>query len=259
MSIDQRNKIISGVSTAIILGLVILACALMGMKYPDPPIPEEGVEVNLGNSDLGLGDAQDPSESEAPAPATPPAPSQGENVSTQTTPSAAINVNPKPTPKPNDTKEQPKETPKPQPEQPKTNPNALFPGKKNTQNGGSQGVTQGQGNQGKEGGDKNSNRYDGQPGNGGAGISVKGIGDRINGAVSAPPKAEYEPGTIAINVWIDESGNVIKAEYTSKGSTMYRSGPQRDACIAAVKRTKYKAKPGVGVVMGTISFRFDPK
>lgn len=255
--IEKRNKIISAVSTLCVMGLIVLVCALMGMKYPDPPLPEEGVEVNLGNSDMGLGDAQEPDESDASAPVTPPTPSTGENIATQTAPSAAINTTPKPNTRPNDVKETPvKPTETKQPETPKTNTNALFPGRKNTSNGGSQGVTQGSGDQGKQGGDPNSNRYDGQPGNGGTGVQVKGIGDRINGSVSVPPKQAYEAGRIAIDVWIDETGNVVRTEYNQKRSNIYKSGSQRDQCIAAVKRTKYTARPGAGTIKGTIEFTF---
>lgn len=253
MSIEQRNKIISGVSTALILGLVVLACALMGMKFPDPPIPEEGVEVNLGNSDFGLGDAENPSESEAPASVTPPAPSQGEHVSTQTAPSAAINVSPKPTPKPNEVKEQPKETTKSQSEQPKTNPNALFPGKKNTTDGGSQGVTQGSGDQGKAGGDKNSNRYDGQPGNGGAGYSLTG---RKASSLPLPNYNSQKEGKVIVKIYVNQQGVVTNATGPEKGSTIYEGALVQKA-ISAAKQARFNADPNAAETqVGTITYVF---
>lgn len=256
---EKKHSIISGSSTLVILGLIILICCLMGLKYPDPIPPEEGVEVNLGNSDMGFGESVEPDASEEAEESAPPTPSTGENVSTQKAPSAAINTT-KEQKTQKETKVQPKEAPKTETKkEAETNTKALFPGSKKNNNAGSQGVTQGGGDQGQQGGNPNSNRYDGKPGNGGMGVKVDGIGNRINGKVAAPPKQEYEPGKIAIDVWIDENGNVVKAEWNQKMSNIFKSGAQRDQCIAAVKRTKYTARPGAGTVKGTITFTFENK
>ena len=58
----MNPKLISGISTAAIVALAILLMSLNIFAYepPDPPTPEEGVEVNLGDSDFGLGDSPEP-------------------------------------------------------------------------------------------------------------------------------------------------------------------------------------------------------
>lgn len=255
--IEKRNKIISAVSTLCVMGLIVLVCALMGMKYPDPPLPEEGVEVNLGNSDMGLGDAQEPDESDASAPVTPPTPSTGENIATQTAPSAAINTTPKPNTRPNDVKETPvKPTETKQPETPKTNTNALFPGRKNTSNGGSQGVTQGTGDQGKQGGDPNSNRYDGQPGNGGAGYSLSG---RKASSLPLPNYNSQKEGKVVVKIYVDQSGKVTNATAPEKGSTIF-DGALVQRAISAAKQAKFNAAPDASEIqVGTITYVFRTK
>jgi len=255
--IEKRNKLISAVSTLCVMGLILLVCALMGMKYPDPPLPEEGVEVNLGNSDFGLGDAQQPDESDATAPVTPPMPSTGENIATQTAPSAAINTTPKPNTRPNDVKEPPvKPNDTKQPETPKTNPNALFKGKKNTSNGGSQGVTQGAGDQGKQGGDPNSNRYDGQPGNGGAGYSLSG---RKASSLPLPNYNSQKEGKVVVKIFVNQDGKVTNATAPEKGSTILE-GALVQRAIAAAKQAHFNADPNASETqVGTITYVFRTK
>jgi outer membrane biosynthesis protein TonB len=47
----------SAVKTAIVMALMLLSFFFVGMQYMDPP-EEMGIEVNLGNSDVGSGDIQ---------------------------------------------------------------------------------------------------------------------------------------------------------------------------------------------------------
>ena len=81
MTQEKKNKFISGFTTALVLGLIVVICLAFGYDPPDPPIPEEGVEVNLGNSDNGLGDNPMPTASEASSAPRPAAAT--EHVSTQ--------------------------------------------------------------------------------------------------------------------------------------------------------------------------------
>jgi len=53
-TIHQRK---SAVKTAIVMALLILSFFFVGMQYMDPP-EEMGIEVNLGNSDVGSGKVQ---------------------------------------------------------------------------------------------------------------------------------------------------------------------------------------------------------
>lgn len=238
MSEEQKNKTISAVSTALLLAVALVICAFVGFKYPDPPIPEEGVEVNLGNSETGLGSAERP---DASVNRTPPAPSgsRGERVAHQNAEAtdrvemadnsrAAANAAANPNPE--------------QPREPSINQNALFK-KSNKGTGGSEGVTQGTGNQGKAGGDPNSTRYDGEPGNGGSGWQLAGRGLR-----GVKPQVSYESneqGKNVVMIWVDRNGNVVRAEANQRGSTITKDYFAKKAKDAAL-RFHFTANPNAG-------------
>ena len=122
MTDSQKNKVLSGVITALIMAVVVVICVSFGYNPPNPPIPEEGVEVNLGDSDFGSGDNPEPSQNDAASQYVPPA--ANERVSTQDIePTTPINASPNPGTVTNPNAEvQPKE----QPKEPEINRNALF-------------------------------------------------------------------------------------------------------------------------------------
>lgn len=248
----NKNSIISGTATVLIMVILIVVCALMGLYPPDPPIPEEGVEVNLGNSDFGLGDNMVPEESSEQYVA-PTQPSAAENVSTQTVEqtvslNANRNADAKVTPK------KPAEVVPEAPKEPQINSNALFKKREKTNtNGGSQGVTQGSGNQGKQGGDPNSNRYDGQPGQGGVGFSLAG---RSSVALPHPSYDSNKEGKIVVKIWVDRDGNVTRAEAPERGSTISNTAMVNQAKQAALKAKFSKSESAAEVQTGTITYTF---
>ena len=249
---NNKNSIISGTATALIMALIIVICALMGLYPPDPPIPEEGVEVNLGNSDFGLGDNAIPEES--PNQYTPPSqPSAAENVSTQSIDqTVSLNAN-----RNSDTKvtpQKPAEVTPEAPKEPQINSNALFKKtQKTTTNGGSQGVSQGTGNQGKAGGDPNSSRYDGQPGQGGVGFSLSG---RSAVALPTPSYNSNQQGKIIVKIKVDREGNVIQADAPERGSTI-ASATMVEQAKAAARKAKFNASATANEVQtGTITYTF---
>lgn len=254
MNQEQKNKLISGGTTALVLGLILVICLAFGYDPPDPPIPEEGVEVNLGNSDFGSGD--NPMPDPSPASSAPQPASATEQVSTQKTESTTpIPTSDKPsTAKTNN--ETPTTTKQPEtPKQPEVNTNALFKksDKSKTQNGGSQGVTQGSGNQGKEGGDPNSNRYDGTPGKGGAGFSLSG---RSAKALPSPQATNNKEGKVVVKIWVDRNGNVTQVSAPEKGSTLTDAGYVQMSKAAAMK-AKFSAKEDAPETQtGTITYVF---
>ncbi|MBU2649954.1 MAG: energy transducer TonB, partial [Bacteroidetes bacterium] len=70
MTREKRNKI-KAIAGSIIFHIAILvALIFLGLSTPLPLPGEEGVEVNLGSSDVGMGNIQE----ESPAPSTPPPP-----------------------------------------------------------------------------------------------------------------------------------------------------------------------------------------
>ena len=234
---ENRNRIISGFITALCMILIVVVCLAFGYDPPDPPIPEEGVEVNLGNSDFGLGNNPMPAESQASSAPRPR--SVAENIATQSTESSTpMTTSDKPStsqkdnPVPTTTKPEP-------PKEPEINKNALFSGnrgnKNNNANSGSEGNTYGKGNMGKEGGDPNSNRYDGTPGKGGAGFSE---------------------GKVGVKIWVDRAGNVTQTSAPEKGSTLTDASLVSKAKAAAMK-AKFSPKDDAPEVQtGTITYVF---
>ena len=255
MTTENKNKVISGIGTALFLIVVSLICMAFGYDPPDPPIPEEGVEVNVGNSDMGFGDNPMPDASE---PSSAPRPvSATEQIATQNTESSApLYSSPKPS-----TAKQDNETPtttKPEPpKEPEINKNALFNGNKGNknknQNAGSEGNTSGSGNMGKPDGNPNSNRYDGQPGQGGTGFSLTG---RSAKALPSPNNTINKEGKIVVKIWVDQAGNVTQVSAPEKGSTISDAALVNQAKTAA-KSAKFSAKADAPEVQtGTITYVF---
>ena len=165
----MNNKIISGVCTAVIMLLVALVLISFGYDPPDPPIPEEGVEVNIGNSDFGSGLEPQPS-TDAPSTVAPAA--QNQLVTQHTEPAPSLNAS---NTQGNTVAPQVTEQPVVEPKEPEINKNALFPGKRNQNSGnGSQGQSTGVGDQGKPNGSPNSNNYDGNGGGNGSNWTLAG-------------------------------------------------------------------------------------
>ncbi len=242
----MNNKIISGICTAVIMALIVAVLLAFGYDPPDPPIPEEGVEVNLGSSDMGLGDNANPATSSY----VPPAPASPNQVATQhvdPTPNIGANEREGNTVKP--TQEQPREETK----EPEINKNALFPGRRNQQSGnGSQGVTSGTGDQGKPNGNPNSNNYTGNGGGNGS-FSLAG---RSNVTLPRPDYSSNNQGTVVINIWVDREGKVTRAEYQPKGSNT-TNGYLVNQARAAALRARFNADPSAPEEQrGTITYIF---
>lgn len=254
MNQEQKNKIISGTITALFLGIIVVICLAFGYDPPDPPIPEEGVEVNLGNSDFGSGD--NPMPDPSPASSAPQPASAAEQVSTQKTESTTpIPTSDKPSTA-KTTNETPTTTQPEKPKDPEINTKALFnksnSAKKNN-NGGSEGKTYGSGNQGKEGGDPNSSRYDGTPGKGGTGFSLTG---RSAKALPTPTGNTQKQGKVVVKIWVDRNGNVTQTSAPEKGSTISDAALVNQAKTAAMK-AKFSAKEDAPEMQtGTITYVF---
>lgn len=243
----MNNKIISGIVTAVIMAVVVAVLLAFGYDPPDPPIPEEGVEVNLGDSDYGMGDDAHPA-STAAATQTPSAPNQVATQHVETTPNIGANANEGNTVKP--VTEQPKVENK----EPEINQNALFTGRRNKQSGsGSQGVTDGSGDQGKTNGSPNSNNYTGSGGGNGMNYSLAG---RSNVTLPRPNYSSNDQGTVVIQIWVDRDGRVTRAEYQPKGSNT-SNGYLVSQARAAALRARFNADPSAPEEQkGTITYIF---
>ena len=229
--------------------LVALVLLSFGYDPPDPPIPEEGVEVNVGDADFGKGDDPQPSSQESRY--VPPAPQNNQVVTQNTENSTPMpstktpsNVSKQPVPE-----ERPTET---KPKEPEINKKALFTGSRN--NGGSgqgsQGVTEGQGNQGKPNGSETSNNYSGNGGGNGS-YSLAG---RTNTSLPRPSYSSNQQGKIVVKIVVDQQGRVIRAEAPAQGSTIANSGMVEQARQAALK-ARFNADPNAPEEQsGTITY-----
>ena len=268
--------------TAGLLGTLFLFFIFMSwtLPVPPPPVVDTGVEVNLGNSDQGLGDIPpqipgEPSQEQQTNFNPPPTvhaqaetqPEVAENDEADATP---IVTSPKPQVKKqvavenNDNKKVSTQTvvnPTPAPPKPK----AVYAGGTSAGSGGNnadtynnsrnQGIAGGNGDQGKPNGNPNSDSYTGNGGRGAAGISIKnGLqGRRISSSAHFQDAYKYG-GKVSVDVTVDENGSVTSAR-VKPGS------PFPDLNAIAVKRAyQLKFNKGDTPQSGTIEIVFqNPK
>ncbi|MEO6314726.1 MAG: hypothetical protein ABIU63_13530 [Chitinophagaceae bacterium] len=272
---EAKKNIQAGSITLGILIVIFLFLFLVGWTTPavTQPLPEEGIEVNLGNSDAGLGNDQ-AFEPGKPAPQdqqqyTPPRPveTQKEDVKdplSNDKDEDAPEIKKPPVVKPEATKVADKEEPKkitpkkiesvtpPAPVVAK--PKAVFKGVNGTgtggneadsyKKGGSEGVAGGKGDQGRPGGNPDSKNYEGNGGRGNSGVSIsRGLQGRFFTKVYNYQGDFDENAKVAIDVRIDKNGNVLSASYQPRGSTT-SSASYKDKAIEIVKKSKLNASPG---------------
>ena len=284
---NARKNRKASLYTLLICAVLLLMLFLISWNLPfNPPVPvEEGLEVNLGNSDQGLGTDQpflpnDPSKQDQEkytppktVTATKEALKDVETDDKDPDPAPAVKQPPvtKPEAKKIPDKDLTVKTPRktiqpavnPTPAPPK--PKAVFHGVNGDgtggndadhfKPGGNQGIAGGKGDQGKPGGDPNSTNYTG--GGHGNGIAIaRGLqGRRITSTPSFTDEFN-ENAKVAIDIVVDASGNVISAEYQARGSTT--ADADRKA-IAIRKAHLVKFSGGSEESTGTIVFNFKLK
>lgn len=243
----MNTKLKSGICTAVIMVMVAVVLLSFGYDPPDPPIPEEGVEVNLGDSDFGSGDSPEPS-SEAVPQTVPASPNRIATQNSEPTPSvnASQHVG-------NTVAPQPTEPVADAPKEPEINRNALFPGRRNQGSGsGSQGQSTGTGDQGKAGGTESSNNYDGN----GGGNGNYTLAGRSKVVLPKPEYSSNKQGTVVVAIWVDRQGKVTRAEYQPKGSNT-SDGYLVQQAVSAAQRARFNADPSAPEEQkGTITYKF---
>lgn len=283
---EVQKNIRAGGYTAGVVGLLLLILFLVKWSLPvvPPPPIEEGIEVNLGNSDQGLGDDQ-PMSPEKPAPSEQPkysppkvsavAAEDTKDVETDDRDEEAPAVKKPPVAKPNATKIPVKEEavkPKPTPAAPVSNPvpappkpKAVFKGVSGNgaggneadsyKKGGNQGVAGGSGDQGKPGGNPNSTNYEGNGGTGKSGVSIsRGLSGRNIVRFPSFEDDFNENAKVSVDIRVDASGKVTSAVFQPRGSTT--SDPNMKA-IAIRKALQLKLNAsGDDEQIGTITFNF---
>jgi TonB family protein len=270
----HKYKFYGTLATVLFHGGLISYLLLKFFTTPIPPYPEGGggpgmgIEVNLGYSDVGLGNEQ-PDEVAMPDFKAESAPAADEQLLTQNVEDAPT-VNANAVVKKNNKKVEPtkvtKTTSTTKTTKKTVNSNLLY--KKNT---GSQGIVSGTGDMGDPGGIPGSNSYTGNgqgSGGGTGGGSGSGIGTGIGPGISVNlngrtalslPKPAYtckEEGKVVVEVTVDKSGKVIAAVAGVRGSTSV------DDCLCdlakkAALQAKFDVKKDAAAIQkGTITYIF---
>lgn len=264
MKKDNKDRIIAGLGTLIFHVLMMLILLLFAFRTPLPLPGEEGVEVDLGMYNQGMGKIQPVKPEAPPAPTPTPQPKHADNkddlVTQDDDESIALKENKgkketdddKKTEKNDKAEEKPVEEPKPVEKQ-QVNQRAIYKGKSDSQNGSSEGITGQPGDQGSPNGLTNINRYDGQGGKGnGPSYSLGGRGVKSFGSL---PDDVREEGNVVVAITVDKNGNVIKAEIT-KGTTITNSVMKDNAKKAALN-SKFSSDPNApDLQKGTITYTF---
>ena len=225
---EKKSKRKGIIGTILFHILLLVSFLFMGLTYQDPPPAEEGISINFGFTDEGLGKIEpedieniiDPVEKiiEEQIEST-------EKIVTQTTiETPAVEK----TKKKKDINEEKK---------PEVNKKALYPGKKKTTTT-SEGNSKRGGNKGAIDGDPNAEAYEG------GGIGEDGtayqLGDR-KAHVKPKPQGNQVEGKVVVAITVDRLGDVINAIPGVKGSTTLDRQLLKRAKNAALK-TKFAPK-----------------
>jgi len=282
VAFEKEKNVKAGGYSIFVLSIITALLFIISWKTPWPPEPllDEGIEVNLGNSETGFGDippmvpgdpAPEAGDPVASAPkSSPPAPEPVSSEEDNDDPEAVdvprkqAVTSPKPKPVTNQTVTNTK--PKPLPPAP-TPPKAkaqmgTYAGGTGTggnsqdafNNVRNQGIAGGTGDQGKANGNINSDNYTGNGGTGNSGVAItKGLTGR---RITTFPSFEddfNENAKIAMNLKVDENGKVLSAEYSTAGST---SSSTKLKEIAKRKALQLKFNAGESTSIGTVVFNF---
>jgi outer membrane biosynthesis protein TonB len=272
MDLDQRGII----GTLTFHTIILLLFVIFGFRTPLPLPAEQGILINFGDSETGEG-AEEPRYNEERIQETPPPPveevspqtSAEESVMTQEHEEAPVMASSKKTekkkeekkpedPKPVVKKTETKPEEKKVEEKPTVDPRAMYRGKKtDTQNQSSEGVTQGEGNQGSPTGSEDAtNRSLGLSGGGGIQADLTG---RNPVHLQTPEFDIQKEGIVIVEIQVNRSGKVVSAVPGVKGSTTldsYLLGVAKRAALASSFDNKPEAQY---IQTGTIKYIFKLK
>ena len=259
--------------TVIFHAIIIVLIILFGYTTPLPLPAEEGILINFGDADQGIGQVE-PQMSEAvkdvskekvkeSAPKPNPTKTEEGNLTQDYEDAPAIKdqgvkeekKETKPVEKP-EVKKEPAKEEKPKVEERKVNQNALFPGRdRNTETGTSEGETKGNNNQGSTTGSTDSQNHTGgnSMGNNGPSFSLAGRNPE------SLPKPDYNyqiEGKVVVEITVDKYGSVTDAVPGVKGSTTLDANLLAAAKRAALKARFDKKPDAPAYQKGTITYYF---
>lgn len=265
---EKQKNIKASVITGAIT--IILFTIFFYVQYNQPIVPEpsfgEGIEVNLGDAETGFGTI---------APQAPSAPA--EKATVQSNPSnnnsQVVTNTENPSEDDIDVNNKPTLTKKivTTPVEkivPVTKPKAVFSGSTAKGTAGNnadsyngirnQGIVGGKGDQGKPNGSPNSDSYTGNAARGNGGSGGVAIRNGLDGRrITRLPSFEddfNENAKVAVDITVDQSGNVIAAIINPKGTTT-TNGNIRSIALRKARSLKLNAG-GVNDQTGTLVFNF---
>lgn len=271
---ESKKNVQAFAYTAGICLLIFIFFLFNYLPLPAMPLPvaDEGVEVNLGNSDVGSGDVQpqaigEPSQEQVTPPATPATTATNEEAVDEKGDEAITNNT-----KPTEIKKPEIKTTKPvtvMPTKPvevvkSPNPKAVFGPQKSNTKGNNSSVDNGYSNQGNDkngNGDKgnpngnpNSDSYKGNSSSGKNGLSIRsGLSGRRIAAYPILQDEFNENAKVAVDVNVGANGKVLSATINPRGTTTTNSNVRN---IAIKKSYEIKFNSGKDEDFGTIVFDF---
>jgi colicin import membrane protein len=263
----------SGIFATFLFHCILILCLLfLGFSTPLPLPSEEGILINFGTDDFGFGEIE-PAYSDLPdnqqvesQPEENVVESDNEEIITQDFEESAAVKEEKVTPEKKtekkevitktvtETKEE--ESIQPVVEEKKVNERALYKGRGTTdESSGSEGITQGDGNQGSVSGSPDSDNYSSGLSSGSGGVEFSLAGR--NPLFLPKPKYEYQvEGKVVVEIRVDRNGNVTYARAGVKGSTSNDENLIKAAQEAALK-ARFDSKPDAAFTQtGTITYHF---
>ncbi len=280
----SKNLKALGITLAICLALFLLMILISWTAPQTPqPVVDNGIEVNLGNTETGLGTVApqvpgemskaDESDVQPPkAVASRAEPEESKEVAdNEEKETPVIHTSPKPKTEPKHEAVVPKAKPKQKeqevvatPAPPK--PKAVYKGGASQNNSGgnggdsynnvrNQGIVGGKGDQGKPNGNPASDSYTGNGGTGKGGVSIRrGLSGRRFTRLPSFTDDFNENAKVAVDITVDAAGNVTNAVRNPRGTTTTN---QSIIGIALAKAKQLKLNKGnTDEQTGTIVFDF---
>lgn len=266
MGNEKKNNLRGLAGSLLFHGVLLGLFLFFGFSTPLPLPAEQGIAINFGTSDEGMGELQpeqsgdNQANNDAPASKQTNASSNSgqQQIATQDVEEAPV-VKPNPNPKVTPRNTEPETKPNPVPvEDPKpvVNTKALYPGSGSGASGGSQGQTGKPGDQGSKDGSRSTDRQ-GEGGRGG--ITGSPDFDLEGRKITTRPvisdKSQKE-GRVVVLITVDKRGKVLSAQPGHRGSTIQDAGLW-EKCKAAAMNARFSAiEDGPEEQRGTITFLF---
>jgi outer membrane biosynthesis protein TonB len=258
---DRKSKII----TAIITVLILLLLFLTAFKAPEPDDSISGILIDFGNTDYGSGEVEPYTQETPVTPVTPVEEiSQVEEIETQDfQETIEIETTDDPVIKPREVNTEVTMTPQELEEEleQEVDQSLTFNSNQNQNfsNSPSEGVTEGDGNQGVETGDPDADNHWGDVS---TGIGDEGLSFGLDGrAMTGLPKGwdHQIDGYIRILIEVDQSGNVVSAKVDRKNSSVV-DPVQIQQAVKAAKDARFNRKSDAPISQqGWIKFNLKRK